>query len=111
MNKYRDSILSEIKDTVKNICRAYDIHVEGVILFGSRARGDHHGESDWDILVIIGERINRDKYIRLYGDVVKGLRRFNIIADLIIVDKSYFRKMKNVVNTIPHEAVSEGISI
>ena len=32
-----------------------------VILFGSRARGDHHQNSDWDILVITKEKIDWSK--------------------------------------------------
>jgi predicted nucleotidyltransferase len=37
-------ILKEIKKTVLNV----DSEAE-VVLFGSRARGDFHDESDWDV--------------------------------------------------------------
>ncbi len=47
MNKEQD-ILKEIKQSVISI----DENAE-VILYGSRARGDYHDESDWDVLVLI----------------------------------------------------------
>jgi predicted nucleotidyltransferase len=42
------NILSRIKASVK----AVDPSAE-VLLFGSRARGDFHHDSDWDVLIIV----------------------------------------------------------
>ena len=33
-----------------------DVRLEGIYAFGSRVRGDHGGESDLDLLVVVGER-------------------------------------------------------
>ena len=33
-----------------------EVRIEGIYAFGSRVRGDHRGESDLDLLVVVGER-------------------------------------------------------
>ena len=46
-----DEKRNDIINKVKIIVHKYDANA-GVILFGSRARGDWHEESDWDFLVL-----------------------------------------------------------
>ena len=51
----QNEILSRIKDGVQEV-----IPDAKVYLFGSRARGDWHEESDWDILVLTDSRVDRN---------------------------------------------------
>ena len=44
----RDELLEQVKLTVHEIEPDADI-----ILYGSRARGDAHAESDWDFLILL----------------------------------------------------------
>lgn len=53
---YNQTTTDEIKNSfvvnkVKEIVHRYDEYAE-IILFGSRARGDWHEESDWDFLIL-----------------------------------------------------------
>lgn len=48
------TILSAIKIAVKEVDPSAD-----VILFGSQARGDNRPDSDWDVLVVTNESINK----------------------------------------------------
>ncbi|MCF8232610.1 MAG: nucleotidyltransferase domain-containing protein [Bacteroidales bacterium] len=48
MNKHTTSILQLIRKNVNSV----EPQAE-VILYGSRARGDEHTDSDWDILIIV----------------------------------------------------------
>jgi uncharacterized protein len=50
-------VLSRIKNLVREIDPTAD-----VILYGSRARGDEHPESDWDLLILLDQK-NVDKKI------------------------------------------------
>src|SRR5581483_1034211 len=43
-----DTLLGEIVHTIVE-----HLHPERVILFGSRARGDHHEDSDYDVIVVL----------------------------------------------------------
>ncbi|HEY6976714.1 MAG TPA: nucleotidyltransferase domain-containing protein [Chitinophagaceae bacterium] len=45
--KNHDGILRSIKSAILKI-----VPDASIILFGSRARGDWHEESDWDILIL-----------------------------------------------------------
>ncbi len=42
---------SFIISSLKHIVHQYDPHAT-ITLFGSRARGDYHEESDWDFLIL-----------------------------------------------------------
>ena len=53
-------VLSKIKTLVKEIDRYADI-----ILYGSRARGDEHPDSDWDILILVNSKTDLD-YERIF---------------------------------------------
>lgn len=57
---------------------------EMVYLFGSRARGDHHEDSDWDLALILPDDaarrdLQRSRYLAVHPDAgieVHPLRRF-----------------------------------
>ncbi len=48
-----------LKDFIERLKRELGEHLEGAILFGSRARGDADEDSDYDVLVLMDES-NRD---------------------------------------------------
>jgi uncharacterized protein len=52
MTMTREAILAAIKERVLSV-----IPDARVMLFGSRARGDWHEESDWDILVLTQQEV------------------------------------------------------
>ncbi len=74
---------------------------EQVILFGSRARGDHRDRSDVDLIVIEAEpfgpeRSRHGEMLRLY----EALRGFRIPTDLLVYsqeDVDYWRDSRNHV--------------
>jgi uncharacterized protein len=45
-----DPMLAHIKTELRNL---YGARLERVLLYGSRARGDHTAESDYDVLAVI----------------------------------------------------------
>ena len=55
MSMTREEILASIKEKVLSI-----VPGAKVMLFGSRARGDWHEESDWDILVLTEEEVTHE---------------------------------------------------
>jgi predicted nucleotidyltransferase len=68
---YNQASIQQIKNSfvvnkVKEIVHRYDEDAE-IILFGSRARGDWHEESDWDFLVLskLDERNDARDKIRI----------------------------------------------
>jgi uncharacterized protein len=53
-------VLSRIKNLVREVDPTAD-----VILYGSRARGDEHPESDWDLLILVDSKTDLD-YERVF---------------------------------------------
>ena len=60
MKSKNSSITSRIRILVKEIDPTAD-----VILYGSRARGDEHPDSDWDILILVDAEVDLD-YERMF---------------------------------------------
>jgi len=86
-----------------------NIEIDKIILFGSRARGDYREDSDYDILIVTKEKLNRENFWKLYINSVRNLFKEGFKkVDLIIIDVEEFEKRKNVINTIPNEAIKEG---
>ncbi len=56
-----NKLLKEIKQNVL----ALEPEAE-IILYGSRARGDFSPDSDWDLLVLLNGKVNRQRKEKLY---------------------------------------------
>ena len=52
----REELLEQVKQTVHEIEPDADI-----ILYGSRARGDAHAESDWDFLILLDGMVDDER--------------------------------------------------
>lgn len=55
MKTEKSAVLSMIKTLIREIDPTAD-----VILYGSRARGDDHPDSDWDILILVNSKTDLD---------------------------------------------------
>lgn len=78
-------------------------------LFGSRARGDAHQGSDWDLLVVLPDDAPDSA---LNPSAAWGVQRGSgVEADVIPVRLSDFRECRDTVNTLSYVAVREGIRL
>lgn len=80
-----------------------------VILFGSRARGNHRADSDWDFLVLIDEaQISRE----LKNEVIDHLYEIELETDSVIVPIVLTRHEWNDQQVTPLYKIiqSEGIA-
>lgn len=81
--------------------------VEKVILFGSRARGDHHENSDWDICVLLDDDIPSGIYTpRRMWEAVRDLGLPMQIAPMRM---SVFEAKRRDVNALAHDVSEDGI--
>ena len=81
--------------------------VERVILFGSRARGDHHADSDWDLCVLLADDISAG--IHTPSAMWRAVRDVDLAIQVVPMRGSVFDSRKHDVNTLAHDVAEDGI--
>ena len=95
--------LRQIKQIILEEAGKLNIKIEKIILFGSRARGDYREDSDYDILIIVRERIDWKTKNKLYARIHRRLvRELRAPIDLLIVTAQWF--YENASNKVTFEA-------
>jgi uncharacterized protein len=80
-------------------------HPKRIILFGSRARGDAAGESDFDVMVV------EENPPRRFAETVRLnrlLRSLDAAIDLIVVSDHMFQYWRDTPGNIYYEAARDG---
>ena len=99
-----DDLLGRMVQTIVE-----EVDPEQVILFGSRARGDHRDNSDLDLIVIEAEpfgpgRSRRREMARLY----EALSGFGVPADLLVYSRADVDYWRDSLNHVLARALREG---
>ena len=87
-----------------------EARIEGIYAFGSRVRGDHRGESDLDLLVVVAER--GPEVVRAVVDsCVEEELRSGIPFDPVIKDSASFALERRHHSPFYENVSREGIAI
>ena len=79
---------------------------EAIWLFGSRARGTHRAESDFDILVVLPDALGAKASDYRYA--LEPLLGSGLACDVVPCPAAEFERAKGLPGTIAHEAVRHG---
>jgi predicted nucleotidyltransferase len=83
------------------------LHPEEIWLFGSRARGDHRPDSDWDLLAVLPDTARDDEV-----DLVETWRRLRDLrvqrVEIFPIRRSDFEAERHALGTLCQIAESEG---
>lgn len=105
MNHFDNHILKRIKTSLLQI----DDEAQ-VILFGSRARGNSHKESDWDFLFLTSQQVN----LKLREKIAKSMLPIELdenIAIQIVPKNKQEWETKYVITPLYKNISKEGITI
>jgi predicted nucleotidyltransferase len=91
------------EDLVRRIAERFS--PDKIILFGSRARGDAHPDSDIDLLVLFSEVADPNKRA---AELYASLADFTRPMDIVVSTSARFERYRNVVNTVYWPASREG---
>lgn len=81
-------------------------HPEGVILFGSRARGTPHAHSDVDLLVVV-PGCSDLRHLGLEMD--RALYEFNMPVDVVVATPELLRERGDLIGNVFRPALREGV--
>ena len=84
--------------------------VVGLYLYGSRARGDHRPDSDYDVFVVLGER-TRPVIDALYDAVVDVVCETGSLVSLKIVSRENFKRLMAEGNPLVSNVLNEGLPL
>jgi predicted nucleotidyltransferase len=98
-----------IKKTVLDVLKGHNLELDKIILFGSRAKGNYDRWSDWDILVVVREKLSREEKIELFSEINRRLAGYLIPTDIIIKSSEELDYYKDFYGTVTYEALKEGI--
>jgi predicted nucleotidyltransferase len=82
---------------------------EAIWLFGSRARGDAHESSDWDLLVVVRDDLDDAEFDPLVGWRLQ--KDSGVRADVFPCRAADFREDRDTPNTLAFDAAVDGLLI
>ncbi len=82
---------------------------ERIWLFGSRARGEAQGWSDWDLFAVVPDDVPDDKVGPLASWRLRKESRAR--ADVLPCHASDFRKNRDTPNTMAYEVARGGVLV
>ncbi|MEM5830465.1 MAG: nucleotidyltransferase domain-containing protein [Candidatus Aenigmatarchaeota archaeon] len=106
-----DENLKKIKEIILQTAKEMNIEIDKIILFGSRARGDYREDSDYDLLIVTKEKLDRKDKIRFKTKMRIIFAKEKIPVDLIVYSSQEFEERAKDVSYIAYYASKEGVLI
>lgn len=94
-----------LRDVVDRLIAAYQ--PLRVYLFGSRACGTENADSDYDILIIVGD--NAADELKSPSPAYNSLWGIPAAVDVLVWTDQEFQKRLHLPNSLPAKVVSEGL--
>ncbi len=89
--------------------------LDSIILFGSRARGDHRPDSDIDLMLIHGAPMSNDDYRKASKAAHDAIERIygkrQIAVDLLRMPKSKYKQCRGGINHVAAQAARDGVDM
>lgn len=100
------SVTDSLDEIVRRIVEA--VHPDKIILFGSRARAEARGDSDFDLLVIKSGEVHRGQ---AEESIYRGLCGVTQPVDVVVVSASDAAELADCPYSVVYPALREGKTI
>jgi len=83
-------LLRELKE---NLEKVLEDEIEEIILYGSYARGDYSKASDVDILLVVREKLDLDKYEKINEIATELTLKYGVVVSILDYPKDAFMSL------------------
>lgn len=84
---------------------------EQILLFGSRAQGTARPDSDYDVLAVVSNNLDRKERLHLSTRCRQRLAQLGVDVDVFVKSRDELRDYGDKRGSIVHEALNSGIPI
>ena len=114
MNNLPQHLQQNEKEAIESVTKQLFQFLEGnlaeVYLFGSKARGDFHADSDIDLLVIV-ECLDHESRWRIRATAADRSLEFDVLFNTHILDKARWNRLVEFQDTLWREVQRDGIAL
>jgi len=104
-----EPIASELRRVLDAIVTS--VQPDGVILFGSRARGDFRADSDFDLAILAPDGVARRRVaMRAYESLATVADR-SVAVDIVVLTPSLIAAERDLVGSIARAIAREGVFV
>ncbi|MEM5828357.1 MAG: nucleotidyltransferase domain-containing protein [Candidatus Aenigmatarchaeota archaeon] len=105
-----DENLKKIKEIILQTAKEMNVEIDKIILFGSRARGDYREDSDYDILIVTKNDLEKEKKEKFLSTIeVELIKLLEVPIDLILIDKKSYEEDSKYVGYLYYWVEKEGV--
>lgn len=104
--KNNTAFLKELKDL---LIANFDEDISDVILFGSRAAGDAHKNSDYDVLIVLNNDYDWEYQGKITSVVYDMELKYDMFIDWKVISKNELHNTIKGKHPLYADAVREGI--
>jgi len=104
-----DPIAIELERVVQAIVAS--VRPEGVILFGSRARGDSRPDSDFDLAILAPNGVARRRVAMRAYEGLAAVADRSVAVDIVVLTPSIMSAERDLVGSVARAVAREGVSL
>jgi len=104
-----EPIASELRRVVSAIVTS--VQPDGVILFGSRARGDFRADSDFDLAVLAPDGVVRRRVAMRAYESLAAVADRSVAVDIVVLTPSLMAAERDLVGSIARAVSREGVFV
>jgi len=102
-------IATELERVVQAIVTA--VQPDGVILFGSRARGDFRADSDFDLAILAPDGVVRRRVAMRAYESLGAVADRSVAVDIVVLTPSIMSAEQDLVGSVARAVAREGVSL
>lgn len=99
-----------LQEYLLRLRQVYGSEVLSIKLYGSKARGDHHEDSDLDLLVRVGQD-NRQAYANMYLIASDIELKYDLVLGMMLVGPTHYDLMRRLGEPLYGNVQREGVEL